>query len=346
MTLTPFRWRTLRKKREESEPRYRCNTVTCCIASIYSNSAIIAVSDKRITFSGMVSTEGEMTKALTTSKWIGMIAGENISAAVPMLNEVDSKDDGTLTVEQFSVVCREAYRHQQTMGIESTILSKYDMTLKQFKESGSRVFTDKVYEHLIEGMEEYDLGAQFLFAGFDPRCAPHIFTLTHPGKVQFFDRTGYWAVGSGKHAAISHLAGYPYRRHATFAECIYQTIAAKFAAESATDVGRDTDVSVRFRDLSPTLDLPEDLVEYVRGLYERIERVPGEAIRAIDAEMRRFDLSKEKYKDKPHNLGMSFPKMLTPREAEVVVKAHNKMLNSGEKKKTRPSKPRTSAGQP
>jgi hypothetical protein len=267
--------------------------VTVCIAAIHSNNTVVAVTDKRISFSGMVSVEGEMSKWLPTHKWIGMIAGENISAAIPMMDEVMAGDTGELTVEQFSALCRDSYRRQQTIGIESSILSKYDMTLKDFKLQGSKVFTEKVYEHLVEGIEEYKLEAQFMFAGFDQICAPHIFTLTDPGKTQFFDRTGYWAVGSGKHAAISHLSSYPYRRSESIGTCIYKAVAAKFAAESATDVGRDTEVSVKIRNIPPTMELPKDLVEYIRTVYDRIERVPRDAVETINLEMQRFEMNRE-----------------------------------------------------
>ncbi len=349
MTPTHFRWRIIGKKRKViDEPRYRCNSVTVCIASIHSNDTIIAVSDKKITFTGLVSTEGEMTKALPTRNWISMIAGENISAAMPIVIEVVGQDTGELSVEEFSSICRKAYRHQQTIGIESTILGKYDMTLEQFKESGSKTFTDKVYEHLVEGMEEYDLGAQFLFAGFDFSCAPHLFTLTHPGKVQFFDRTGYWAVGSGRHAAISHLAAYPYRRGANLAECVYQALAAKFAAESANDVGKDTDLWIRFRDseVRPAFGPPDDLIEFARDRYNNIERVPKDAVKAIDAELKRYELMYREEKVHPMAT-VTFSKMLPASEVESVMQAHAEIMKKEKKGSSKPKqlKPRKSKGQ-
>lgn len=295
--------------------------MTICIAAIHSNKTIITASDKKISFGGFFSTEGEMCKYLPVTDWIGLFAGEDISPAVRVLEDLQGRAKPNMSIEDFSVLCRDAYRKQRIIGIESHILGKYGMTLDEFKQTGKAVFTEDVYEHVFKEIDDYELKVQFLFGGFSPDCAPHIFTLLEPGTTNYFDRTGYWAIGSGKHAAVSHLASYPYQRTDSIAVCIYRVMAAKMAAETAREVGKNTYVSLRFRGLGIVIDLSEKMMAEIRRGYESLPRIPAGLEQSISAELTLAMNHVKRDKSIRESTGICFPtSWLAEREAVELFK--------------------------
>jgi hypothetical protein len=122
------------------------------------------------------------------------------------------------------------------------------------------------------------------------------------------------------------------------ATCIYQAMAAKFAAESASDVGRDTEVVVRYRSVPPCMELPPDLINFVRETYNRIKRIPEDAVTAIDAEMKRFDLVEQDMSGMPPHFSRVYDHMLTREQALLVIAAHAER----EQKKLASPKPKKS----
>ncbi len=248
--------------------------MTICIAAIHSNDTLITASDRKISFSASFSTEGEMTKFIPLKRWIGLMAGEDVSPGMPILRGIAGIERGDETVEEYTKLCRSAYLRQRIIEIESQILGKYDLTLNEFKKNGKAILTDKVYEHVFSEIEEFHLGCSFLFGGFDCTCAPHLFVLSDPGRTEHFDRTGYWAIGTGRHATLSHLASYPYRRTDSLGICVYRVMAAKIASECARDVGKSTYVCLKFRDCPYAIDLSQDLIDALREGYESLPRLP------------------------------------------------------------------------
>ncbi len=216
--------------------------MTICIAAIHSNDTLITASDRKISFSASFSTEGEMTKFIPLKRWIGLMAGEDVSPGMPILRGIAGIERGDETVEEYTKLCRSAYLRQRIIEIESQILGKYDLTLNEFKKNGKAILTDKVYEHVFSEIEEFHLGCSFLFGGFDCTCAPHLFVLSDPG----------------------HSLGI----------CVYRVMAAKIAPECARDVGKSTYVCLKFRDCPYAIDLSQDLIDALREGYESLPRLP------------------------------------------------------------------------
>jgi 20S proteasome alpha/beta subunit len=119
---------------------------------------------------------------------------------------------------------------------------------------------------------------QFLLAGFDENKAPHLFTIAGSDGIRYCDGQSFCSIGSGQHLAESFLCSYPYRRGLTMEEAIYSVLVAKFTAERADGVGRDTFATVlRPSQMYLETGLPfieSHLIEWIRECWESLPRIP------------------------------------------------------------------------
>jgi len=128
-----------------------------------------------------------------------------------------------------------------------------------------------------------------LFAGFDKERRAHIFTITECGKINFYDRIGYAAIGSGSWRALVALSNYSFRRNLDLSKAIFGIAAAKFAAEAADGVGEETILTVLEprRRTSPVF--MDHRVENLKEIWQEIPRFPGnEAVEEIWKELTNF----------------------------------------------------------
>ena len=100
-----------------------------------------------------------------------------------------------------------------------------------------------------------------------------------------FNSLGFWAIGSGAPAALSSLSFHISRKQLTVyssvSEAVYFSLAAKFMAESANDVGKSTFVVILSNHDSEPLEYVSDQgIEKIRKLWERsgAPRVPRKDI--------------------------------------------------------------------
>jgi len=134
----------------------------------------------------------------------------------------------------------------------------------------------------------------FILAGFDKEGNAHIRFTNCLIPPQDYDVTGFWAVGSGAHSAIGSLCHAEehlgFSRFCSAEVSVYHVLAAKFMAESATDVGKETFVvalKARVTDGKKYLRFLSywDGLEYVREQWEKhgAPRVPSDITEAISA---------------------------------------------------------------
>jgi hypothetical protein len=131
--------------------------------------------------------------------------------------------------------------------------------------------------------QETILGVELLGFGYDDELKPHIFTSTDPqGKTDYHDIVGFQTIGAGAQTASSILYFYGQNPKVSLPLTIYHASAAKFMAESATDVGKHTSVIV-FMPTGKAVLLYEPDIESLRALWE-VEgkpRVPANASEVI-----------------------------------------------------------------
>ena len=218
-----------------------CIAVGCDCLSDERAPRIILVADALLSL-GYTSTETAYKSRQLEKGWAVMMAGEITHAC-----EVRDTASGTLNREKtektatvVSDAMAAAYQTIRRTQIENRMLKTYDLTMKEFTEGGKVAFPESHHLNLLYEMERFDLGCEFLVAGFSSQSSdlPCFFTVRNPGVISVFDDIGYCAIGSGEINAISYLARRDQELHSTFERSLYNAIVAKHLAEKASGVGR------------------------------------------------------------------------------------------------------------
>ena len=143
--------------------------MSVCIVARYRKNTIITATDRKISFGSFFSSEGNAKKLLPVrDNWVAMVAGTDISPSVPILNAIRASKKESKTVEQFAAICRDAFRQERQIAIESEVLGRYGMAMAEFKRHNA--FPPNVYEHIVSQIDSVKLKCTFLFAGFDEKC--------------------------------------------------------------------------------------------------------------------------------------------------------------------------------
>jgi hypothetical protein len=220
--------------------------MTICIAAITNwrdrenrGRRIFMVSDRKMSH-GFASNDNLPDKCLwLPENWMAMVAGNDVPLAIPIRDHVTYKMEGQPNdLPTWMAAFEEAYQQQLSAHAEAKILGRWQLSMKQFYESGRVKFGDDVFDQICAAIERIKLDVTFLVCGFDDEDAPHIFTVRNPGIAECHDMAGFWAIGSGDYAALTMLGFFGQSEIANLAHTIYHVYAAKFMAENATDVGK------------------------------------------------------------------------------------------------------------
>jgi 20S proteasome alpha/beta subunit len=263
--------------------------VTICAAGINqvnpSKPCIIVVCDRKISL-GAISAEGIAWKIQTIHpKWRAMYAGP-VSPLVALLDAVKSATASAKyeNLRQFARLCSRAYREERKRIIETEILAEYD--IESYSEylglkTSDRAFFDSLTSKIKEAESEWNL----LFLGFDNVDIPHIFVITEYGKIQYCDAEGFAAIGGGAWAAWSALSRFGFNRFISRGTALYAILSAKFAAEGAEGVGKDTIFMVtRPSDRAGrgVVGLSPDEINKVREEWNSLPRIPDGTAARLD----------------------------------------------------------------
>jgi hypothetical protein len=184
------------------------------------------------------------------ARWIAMYAGNDISPVVPIFKAVKMSlrpASCEETLEDVVGAFRSAIRNEMTVKAEALVLSKLDMNMSEFRREGLASLGNELFTRLAYDIEQINLDLVFLVFGFEGKIQPagHIFTINGTGEVSYFDISRFWAIGSGQTSALGTLFGIrdgvPYLG---LSDVLYLVAKAKFSAESAVGVGRETSAIV------------------------------------------------------------------------------------------------------
>src|SRR5262249_16649864 len=137
--------------------------------------------------------------------WLSLIAGDDISPYVPILDRTNADPDHTNTLQSVSTLVRSAYKAQRLEQIEDEVLQPYGLTCEQFRTRAKEELTERTYDRIREEIRRFNFSLEILVAGYDPKPGAHIFTVESPGKCSYYDKIGFWAIGSGQHQAVNSL---------------------------------------------------------------------------------------------------------------------------------------------
>lgn len=224
--------------------RYR---VTVCIAAISDGEKqICVVTDAKAAFGDFSSDKGAIKHEHLGNGHITLIAGNDVVYALTVLAKAKKrieKDHVRDSDETADILYDELCSARNNL-IESKVLRKYGLTIQQFTDKGKKSFTDSVFYDICTRIDRTELSLTFLLAGFDAGGDPHLRVITANEPPQNFDSIAFAAVGSGAPAALASLSfaadHHGFSRHSDQAASAFHLLAAKYMAESATDVGRDS----------------------------------------------------------------------------------------------------------
>lgn len=252
--------------------------VTVCIAVVTRDNSIVAVTDRKVTFSGFSTDHLAIKNQSLCPDWYTLVAGDDIEHAKPILSRareiIDKVDGKSRHAGVVTGALHAAYIERLHQEIEARELSKRGFTVETFRDRGKSKCSPDVYIDLCSRIDQVRLSLRFLLCGFGLNGAPHIFCVDGKGVPKCYDDVGFWAIGTGGPAALSSLAFHI--DHEDFHplmseeyEAVYFALAAKFMAESSEMVGEST-LALVFRPKDTESGfVPYSRVEDIRKIWKR-----------------------------------------------------------------------------
>jgi hypothetical protein len=275
--------------------------VTVCIAAFAdSGNSIVTATDRKVAFRSSSADKAVFKGNAFAGSYMLLVAGNDAARAENVISkswgrvladiEDNPEEKHIKDPDYLAEILHQECNQERDRIIEASVLKKRGYTWKLFREQGKGLCTDAVYYDLESEIADVDLSLDLLLAGYDHNKTPHLRFLNWKTPPENYDSLGFFAIGRGAHAAISSLAHaveyLSFTRHNILGDVLYHTLAAKFMAESAHDVGRDTFAVVIKPDsrLLSTHVLGGD--EYIRDVWTkkgapRLPRGIGEAIQHI-----------------------------------------------------------------
>lgn len=120
------------------------------------------------------------------------------------------------------------------------VLSRYGWDTEAFLKDGYRSLGPENFTEVRRQYEQVKLDCEFLVCGFDSSQKAYIFKVSNPGVSKDFSELGFWAIGSGEYIALTSLMAHQHMASQTLELAMYYVCEAKFAAEAAEGVSRNT----------------------------------------------------------------------------------------------------------
>jgi len=173
-----------------------------------------------------------------------------------------------------------AYGERLQSEITKKVLRKRGFDVNTFRETGKQKCTPSAYLALLSRIDQIKISLKFIVLGFTENGEGHIYSVDGESSPKCYDSIGMWAIGSGAHAALSSLAFHVNRVslnvYSSIEKATYFAMAAKFMAESSSEVGTGaTDVYINQKE-GKVLHVSTSSIAIIRDLWERqgAPRVP------------------------------------------------------------------------
>lgn len=266
---------------------------------------IVFVEDRKVSF-----TDFSADKAVTKSRqlarncWV-QFAGNDAEKAPLVIENAQAKIGGhppeTWSPELMAKLLQAAWLECRDEQIGASVLRKHGFTFESFREHGREKCSESVYDQLHDRIDRFKFSLEFLVAGFDVDGVAHICHLDSQGSVSSYDDLGFWAIGSGAHAALSSLSFHVERDDmCTHCSCVHQTAyfacEAKFMAETDVRVGKESaflsihqmdeqEPQFFFQDEMETIKkrwlkygAPKPSNRVMAGIYELMSKLPSKRV--------------------------------------------------------------------
>lgn len=232
---------------------WRFPRVTVCIAALCeSEKQIVMASDSRVGFGDFSADRGAVKYSLLPNDYLLLIAGNDVVYAGETVKRISQRVGGSIlrgtdslkNPDEVALIAHEELVETRRRLIEAKILSRYGINSSEFAKRGKRLFTDQVFYEICNKIANQDLSLCFLLAGFDYSGRGHLRVIQADDSPHDYDALGFAAIGSGASAAMAALSFA--KDHSilssvgTLWSMSCHVLGAKFMAESADQVGKDT----------------------------------------------------------------------------------------------------------
>lgn len=265
--------------------------------------ALILVTDNRAAFGDF---SGEYLTIKSAALWHGwsvMFAGNEVAHAEPIIRAAKkglralAREPGRVVSPEEAVrVVDHVYSEQLQANIENKLLRKHGYDTESFQRLGKERCTPDVYSRIWAQIDKERLSLRFLVCGHDENGCGHIWLVDGEGAPTSYNTIKFWAIGSGAQAALSRIALYlsKYKEFRSFEEAIYVATTAKFAAESAENVGHSTFITIErhWGHENDAIPFEDNVIAAMRHSWEKrgVPPVPSFALRGL----RRYMATREK----------------------------------------------------
>jgi 20S proteasome alpha/beta subunit len=197
----------------------------------------------------MISTQSFSGDAITLkissvhSDWAMMFASSELGHVGPIYGAVqrelgDTSQKATGRRVREVVLAKYAQAHRRKA---DSILAPLELDLDSFKKEGRQILGQEIFAQYWATLNELSLNSSFLVAGYDEETRiPSIFEVSKLGEAVSHDPVGFWAIGTGASNALAILFFHSFNKFVGRERAIYHICEAKFMAESAAGVGKDT----------------------------------------------------------------------------------------------------------
>lgn len=144
-----------------------------------------------------------------------------------------------LTLETVVALVERAYSLEIQKLIETQILLNLGVTRDAFIQNGRESLGEVRFNNILDQIDAIDLDIELLVVGLDAVAQKQIFAVSPHGAVTRAVLP-YHAIGSGAYLALGTMYQLAHFPQMDTAENVYRACTAKFAAESAPGVGRET----------------------------------------------------------------------------------------------------------
>lgn len=289
--------RKFRRLSEKEKPVTVCIAARCKVDQ--TRYCIVTVSDMKLS-TGIYSGDAATIKLRHLSEqWVCLIAG-SFAQHVPLLRRIREEmgDNSSISSGEMAKICTKAYIAENKRLAEESVLAPFGMTVEEFlkrrKELG-----ESIYERTWTDLSRVKLNCQLIVCGFS--AVPHIFTVDNPDteRTSFTmdcNFPGFAAIGSGGYLAEATLYSFEQNPTRSLTDTLYTAIAAKFTAESATDVGNETFVEILTPKGEPEVHFGNQsaFISEMRDEWERSGklRISDDARDVVNRNLRPLDAQK------------------------------------------------------
>jgi hypothetical protein len=259
-----------------------------------SRKTIICVTDQKVSFGDFSADTIAVNKNDPfAADWVALSAGDDMEHALPIVERCTSmlyprgiRKYKALTPEFVASKFDLAYWERLQRQIETKVLRKYHFTGKSFNKEGKIKCTATIYNNLCNRIDQTGLSLTFLICGFGDNETGHILVVDGRNAPTSYDSIGMWAIGSGAASALSALAFHADKHglsvYSSLPEALYCACEAKFMAESAKEVGRNTFIIIMQKDARIRCLSPPG-VQIIKKIWESkgAPRIPAQALKVI-----------------------------------------------------------------